>query len=71
MSSWVINGMPAGICFREDTNKVTNNNSEFLPHLVNLTKERSYVFKQSQWQKDVRILLYGNVDGMHNNIYDD
>ena len=24
-----------GICFREDTNKVTNNNSEFLPHLVN------------------------------------
>lgn len=26
--------MPAGICFREDTNVVTNNNSCFIPHFV-------------------------------------
>jgi len=34
LSSWVINGMPAGICFREDNHIVTNNNSEFVPHFV-------------------------------------
>jgi len=54
MSSWVINGMPAGLCFREDTNKVTNNNSEFLPHLVTKDikingEDRSYDFRQSSW----------------------
>ena len=26
-SSWVVNGMPAGLCFREDTSRLTNNNS--------------------------------------------
>ena len=33
-SSWVINGNPAGLCFREDTQRVTNNNSAFLPHYI-------------------------------------
>jgi len=66
MSSWVINGMPAGICFREDTNKLTNNNSEFLVHYFSpLEKykeqilERKFEFKCTEWQKGARVMLYG------------
>jgi glutathionylspermidine synthase len=44
MSSWVIHGMPAGICFREDLDKLTNNNSEFLLHYFMPSKEVPRVF---------------------------
>ena len=59
LSSWVIGGMPAGLCFREDTNKLTNNNSEFLPHFFNKQdKKREFDFKATEWQKGVRKQLY-------------
>jgi len=60
LSSWVIGGMPAGLCFREDTNKLTNNNSEFLPHFFEKDEKtpREFNFKATEWQKGVREHLY-------------
>jgi hypothetical protein len=40
----VINGMPAGLCFREDNHIVTNNNSEFVPHFVVPDSKKSRKF---------------------------
>ncbi len=57
----MIDGMPAGICFREDTDAVTNNNSEFIPHFVNhggLSK-RSYKYVATKYQQEIREKLYG------------
>ncbi|KAK3281749.1 hypothetical protein CYMTET_10482 [Cymbomonas tetramitiformis] len=33
-SCWVIRGQPCGACFREDSDRTTNNNSCFVPHVV-------------------------------------
>lgn len=62
MSSWIINGMPAGLCFREDTDKVTNNNSEFLPHYFEASATpRQFDFQCTKWQRDIRKSLYGGL----------
>lgn len=52
--------MPAGICFREDTDAVTNNNSEFVPHFVKKNNNtRNLNFSASKYQKELRKLIYG------------
>ena len=33
-SCWVVRGLPVAACFREDTDRTTNNNSCFVPHFV-------------------------------------
>ena len=33
-SCWVVRGLPVAACFREDTDRTTNNNSCFVPHWV-------------------------------------
>ena len=38
-SAWIVNGLPVGICFREDLAKTTNDDSCFVPHVV--TREGS------------------------------
>ena len=38
-SAWIINGLPVGICFREDLAKTTNDDSCFVPHVT--TREGS------------------------------
>jgi len=35
IGSWVVHGQPAGICVREDICSTTNNDSCFVPHVVN------------------------------------
>jgi hypothetical protein len=37
VGSWVVAGQPAGVCFREDVNAVTNDDSCFLPHWISGT----------------------------------
>ena len=37
VGSWVVAGQPAGVCFREDVNTVTNDDSCFLPHWISGT----------------------------------
>lgn len=53
MSSWVIGGLPAGLCFREDTSIITNNNSAFLPHTVSGSK-RGFKFHANKFQGELR-----------------
>ena len=33
-SCWVVRGLPVSVCFREDTDRTTNNNSCFVPHWI-------------------------------------
>lgn len=56
-SSWVINGMPAGLCFREDTSRLTNNNSGFLPHYIQYKDndgKRQLHFRADDFQTNIR-----------------
>jgi hypothetical protein len=62
-SSWVINGMPAGLCFREDTGILTNNNSGFLPHYIlydDVSTKREFSFKANEFHRKVRKDIYGS-----------
>ncbi|KAF0692646.1 Aste57867_16285 [Aphanomyces stellatus] len=34
LGSWVIHGIPCGLCIREDAGETTNDNSSFVPHYV-------------------------------------
>jgi hypothetical protein len=34
VGSWVVAGEAAGLCFREDSDRTTTNNSSFVPHYV-------------------------------------
>jgi hypothetical protein len=64
-SAWVVNGMPAGICFREDLAETTNDDSCFVPHVV--TREGSsapkskidFKYPLSAKAKRLRGELYG------------
>lgn len=60
LSSWVIGGLPAGLCFREDTSIITNNNSGFVPHYINYGNEtkRSFNFRANEHQKKLRHDIY-------------
>ena len=61
--------MPAGLCFREDINQITNNNSEFLLHIVSNEKNkvRNFEFIGTEEQLKLRKELYG--DTLNKNIY--
>ena len=59
----MIGGHPAGLCFREDIDAVTNDNSEFLPHYVEIPKKniRKFDFKVDGEQMALRMGLYGKL----------
>ncbi|EJK64595.1 hypothetical protein THAOC_14655 [Thalassiosira oceanica] len=63
-SAWVVRGMPAAACFREDTAKTTNNDSCFVPHFVErhgvatITEHEAYPLTEEQAK--LRAQLYGS-----------
>ncbi|CAJ1964213.1 unnamed protein product [Cylindrotheca closterium] len=65
-SAWIVNGLPVGICFREDKAITTNDDSCFVPHVV--TKgaaavkpgdKFNFVYPITPIQKQLREELYG------------
>ena len=58
VGSWVVSGQPAGICFREDVNTITNDDSCFLPHWVSGAAPQPQ-YRQNADQAALRRALYG------------
>jgi hypothetical protein len=68
-SAWVVRGMPAGACFREDIVSATNNDSCFIPHWVqsdvpcassaSSASSAHAAYPVTEHQANIRDALYG------------
>jgi glutathionylspermidine synthase len=61
-SAWVVRGLPAAVCFREDNDFTTNNNSSFVPHVVGGggPAPQQPTYPLSERQHKLRASLYGS-----------
>jgi len=68
-SSWVINGMPAGIIFREGISpKPFEDSNPFLLHTVRGAQPSTFQFKMNKNQQKIRQNIYSQYNNK-NNIY--